>query len=116
MPSPTNSFIDSAIGSLDNTDVKNGAKPSIKLFGATAGSTKHLNISMPQLRAIETILRMDDSGDEASQAQQEALGTAMAELLNLKKGRDGFFDTRGGTKTPRGLGATMMRLFSEVNS
>lgn len=116
MTTPTNNYIDGELSKLDNSDMRNGAKASLVLFGATSGKTKQLSITKDQLQAVNTVLRHDGSGDEAHQAQQESLGKALAELLGLKKDKDGRFNTSGGTKTERGLGATVMRLLSEVNA
>lgn len=45
--------------------------------------------------------------------EAERLGKALAEILELKKNRDGYYLTAWGTKTDQGLGRTIYRIVQE---
>ena len=49
-----------------------------------------------------------------TEQQAEQLGKQVAEILNLKKGKDGRYNTTWGTKTDIGLGMVIQRLVNEA--
>lgn len=107
------SYIKTQLSRLENQN-GDGLKPSVQLYGAVSGKTHQLSVSPTQLDAISAVLMMDDSGDEASASAQENVGNAIAQMLGLKTGADGRYVTNRGTKTARGLGATVLQMLADT--
>jgi len=53
---------------------------------------------------------------QAEHTKEEQLGKKIVEILNLKKNKNGKYNTTWGNKTMLGLGATMITIMEQHNA